>query len=1245
MLFLLTYFLLQLSSCKVTTAYFCVDSQHSQKCKISHESYHHISSNEILLESLSVNGQNIVFQIFADVKIINQNHKFHNKISIHGNIESTITINLNDFQNASLSINNAKIINLGVSQINVFSLEFCNVSFVSKSPKILEISTQSFTSDGFSLKTIQTINTERLELSFSNDSFPHDIDFFVKKGSNLYSNENPQIIVSCHTSCDIIFGVNSLKFFFPIGSRQNFIKILSQNYPYIHIETDSDLVNIKCHSNLSPNSFLTPTINVLRGFCTIFGSEWPKQPLPINHHWEEGIFFDTNERVFLILLESESIIFISGSNIPVSIKSNDILYIHPSEKNCGISGKVFVQSPHDSIFPDVKEHSEFFIGEIVNLTENGCLNSNENNIKIVIGNCTNTFSFGGTSKFVCKSIDNTGGLIQHLVNLEEGGNITFSLRLNLNHVYHNILNLINYKPIGNKYKNNGQYNFSKFFTYIGDTLKYNRGKALALISLLKTLGNSINIIPKISTTGKHNIIVKRYDYMNALFYFNIFRYSKDLVCGNQNFNPDDWNIRFEDYIQDTSIPYFYYNNLNLNYTIKEYHSNQDSYCLRLKVTEYPDSAIEVLVFTDNNDIASPLSWLSGALITYISPKKLKKIKSLLCSETCKNIIIIIMNDLPNELNLNGIREDANILIIGASLGLISKITSGNFENLELTKLMPKVQIVHQKLNCLGALFCTIKNSEIQSNIFINIANTILHNNITIHSKEIITDVSSWKQISKPHVFDNLVLIPLDLDSMIFQIAHKVEFLKNKWRFTFANNSNFEMDYSSIINRFIILSGINQSIRLTVDKEAPENLLPFEFGYDVNFERNLSNYPGIPLLEDLNENPIRSNYFFENTISKLFKIPKLLTNFNIKLLNATLLETELLDSSDKIEEDFIFFEGDWNRIKSFQGKSLVFKSDSRKLTVSNFPQNLQNYINLISTQYIVFNDLKSKLFLNHTHLIYKEHEIIVPVNNEVIFSNITSLSKASTLSVIQKNGEEQQIIAKHMKSSIGSTSKYNNAKIEESLEVESDTLTIFNSISFSENAKIFYRYNFERSFPLVVIEEQLKEKPKSIILNYIPPISFPSYLSSDLSNVILNEDLFFFASRPEKILKIRTMINMCTEYSALFYFDSIDERFSQAKNLISLYCLYENGYTIFGLNLTENVIEGSIDKNSFSEKVILITVIPISFMMIVIIILVVLIAYKKNVCRRRVRIGSETSDPLTSDHPLHDIVKPFEEESE
>lgn len=1213
---LFIFFYLNFTSCVIRPKYYCIDDDQGKSCqnKLS-ANYQYLSQREFE-KSAFTNTNNIYIYTYVDIAI-KDNILLNNdisKLTISSNQNCQVSLNANKNELTSISFNNVKIFTeLKIMTLN--SIKLVNSAFIND----ISIISNSFISDSFSLKSFVSIQTEKLEL-IVDQNIKNKPDIFIVKGSNyhLFNQHNPQVLIYNSIDSNLIFGTNYINF--------NNLKIISQIYPFIEIKSTSKFINLNCHSKLIPNVLLTPIIHMISGKCNCFGTKWPQIPKKINSYWEFDTFYEANDRQICVILESSSSIHLYGKKIPISIKSNGFLSIYCESIECGISGQIYTQTPNDQILSSIREKVTFSVNSILRTNNFGYLHSKSSNIHIIINTCFSSSITSNLSNYLCNSIYSDLKQNNQILNLAENGNFIYDMKMNTKTVFNHIKSIISLPPLGDVYNDKGSFNLSAIIDYGLSKLKMADSTALLLISSMKTLGNSIVNLDYVKTKGKHKVRIKRNDILiNSLFYYNLYKYNRYLVCSTDQFNMNDWQVEFDDYKDVHSyinIPFFEFNETNISYITRNYQNNETTYCLQMKVEKYPNSAIEFLLYTNDKKLEGKFTWLSGVLFNFVSKRKLSGIRSVMSNPNSKNIVFFALNDLVSEMNMNKVRNDANVMIIGASLNIIDELKKG-FNEFDFDIIKPKIMVSYSHFNSIAYLFCKLNDKNVSVNNFIGIASDILNiNEFELKAKNVVFDLSTWKQIQnngKEYKFKNFILIPFEFGPSIhYKSIEKVEFLRDKWRIHFENYSAFDLNYSVVSDELLILSGVNKNLTLKIDESFDfENknsiLKPIKIGYDILFDNKMSNFSGIPHLLNNNNNNEKENLFF------------------IKMFKSFVNKVDF-DNND-IEK--VVFEGEWNKIKDLEN-NFVYTSNKKNLKIENFPIHLINKIYFQSKEKIVIKNVdqnslnllssssqKVRVKNSFPMLINGNQQLEVPQNIDIEFENITILSKKSSFKF-----NKGKIQTDHFKSSTGSSCNIKNISITKTIELEPNSFTIFESSEFSNELKIEYFYSLEKRFPLLVLKSG-NLNVNSIILNHI---SNEKILTDD-------EILSNYSLMPQIILKIKTKQNECEKFKNYFSFNSDDERFKNSKKLISLFCHFsDDDFTVFGLNITVDVVEGQIDDfDLFGKKKLNVRIVAI----ICFIIGVLVIFTTWGFLLKKIMANDEANEPLNSinDPPLSDINSP------
>lgn len=1192
-------------NCFTKTVHYCIDNNNGKICQ-GHSSLisNYISKSE-LTDHFFSQQNNIFIYIYTDITLedtILKNYK--SKLTISSNGKNKVFLNVNDFDKYSISFNNVQI-SSSINKFKINSIELTHSEFINSDS--ISIISNIFISDSFSLRSFSSIQTQKIELT-QDEANHKKVDIFIMKGSNYhyFSQDNPQILIFNQINSEIIFGLNYIDF-------MNF-KIISQIYPFIEIENIAGQFDVKCHSGLVQSVLLTPIIHMVSGKCIFYGSKWPQLPKKINPYWEFDKFYDAKEREIRVILESDSSIGIHGNKIPISIKSNGRLTIYCEFKECGITGNIYISTLEDRLISNIKEKVKFYVSDIINLTYSSVLHSTNSKVNVIVETCRNSFVLSGLSNHICNSIDNDLGMLKSKVNLVENGNFTYHMKLNVDSVVARLKKILQFKPLGYIYDQDGLLNISAILDYAADTLDITASTALSVISALKSLGNNIIGVDFINTKGKHQVTIKRKDIMYSLFYYNLFKYNKYLVYTQSEFDLNDWNIVFDDYKPNqVNIPFLDFTETNINYTARNYMNNETTYGLQMKVDEYPNSAIEVLFHSTDSKLEGKFKWISGILINFVPQKRLNSIRSVMSNPQSKNIIFLTLNDLKSPLNLKPIRNDSNVIIFGVTMSIFDEVKKG-IENINFDIVRPNITFYHNSLNSLGFLLCKINETRINASNFVAVASDILYKDkFVINSNDVVFDISTWKQIENNGInyqFKNFVLLPFELKPTLkYDTIQKVEFLNDRWKIHFSN-SECEVMYSTVSERLLIMTGINESLELKIDDSFNEKtvLKPLEIGYNVGLQKKLSNFPGVPLLsEDGTKNmETHSKSEFHFDFFKMFR--SVLSKY---------LKIDLDENTDDEQVENIIFQGDWNSIKDLSGK-LVYNSDKRNLKITNFPLNHFEKIEFTSKKSVTLGNFikdgstaKTKISCSRPLIINGQQELLIPSDSEIEFDNITVTGKGSSLNLIRN---DNLVKTRHFKAEDGSSSQFKNISISGSIELRPNTLTIFESTTFSKDIKIDYFYSLEKRFPLLVIEN------KDASLSSVT-VHYNSNRPQSNNEIINNYNIL-----PQIILKKSTTENECSKLSKIFTFQN-------PNKAVSLFCEFSqnenDSYTNIGLNLTVDIVEGSIeiDKKKSDSKLIIILASTIGGVVVVAAVLVIYILIIK---KKRVK-KDESATPLTSDN--------------
>ncbi|OHT09457.1 hypothetical protein TRFO_04516 [Tritrichomonas foetus] len=1220
--------------------YYCIENIKNSFCSEKHPNFETISASSISQIHLQKDSQNNAYVSLNQVSVNLDNFLTKKELIIDGNGKSTLHISTSSIMKNDMKVT-LKNININCNSLNIVfkHLILENVTFTQNQ---ISIKTGTFSCwDSKSLKSIKSVETETLELSIDETSEIQTF-FTVIESKTKYSHDVPQIYIKSSVNCDLIFGIKYIEFQYQqlLSNINSTLKIFSNAFPFIQIDVCESEINLMCHSNLSPNSLLTPVLSAFDSKINLYGSKWPTHPRKIGYHWEIDGFHDDNERKMWARLITNSNISIFGKNIPISIQSEENLLVFAESIDCGITGTIVVNSPNDEIKRKAKGRVKFHVNQIsvyngkvqtlrdfINQTQNApneikMLNIRDKKISLILTKCTNTSCISSQTKMICKSIENYDDEFDNPVFLEENGTIDLNIYHNYNIVFRKLYQILNPPPLTNYYLTNGDYNYSAILDYALGILTNCLSNPLSVLQQLKSFSNVISSVNDFETSGYHNITIKRNDFLYSLFY-NSLRMSKNLVCSKDLLDNNQWNVKFENYTMDKANPYLTFSHSNFDF--KTFVEEIDEMnCLTTSI-DGPDSAFEALIYAEDDRISSYTSFLDDAIFYFLGKRNLKNIKSSLYNSESKNIIIITTNDFPQPINLENIREDANVLIVGLSISLIENLVSfnGSYSDFNFTKYMPKMNIKHKKLESLGVIFGNIENSEINVNNFYSLLNTFTNPNIRINANNIVTDIDTFQSIkeikkedTKENPFENVILFPASLKPPSFRNIKELQFINDSWNLFFPNSS-INVDYSLIKKKLYLMTDIDQQFIISA---YTSHIKPINIGYDIGLDKNLSSFPSIPLLEK-NE---RVNRDYEKGNPSTFDVSKIVSSKLLEYFNSNLTKV-------------IRFEGDWGNVTYMDenhGKDTIYiKTYSSTLEIENLPSliNVFNDIDFLSQDLITFTRFPENIDIQKPLLINRHKTLSVPKNANLLFSNITFNSRGSSFDFIDLDQNKKEVNTKILKINSNSSTIIEKMIISETIECEPGSLLeLRNSeIASKVNAKLYYEIN---SFPLLKITEK-EGFPNEVNLIYRSIKSFS------------DDDIQFYSSIPHIFLQIHSNNNLCNSYLNKIKIASSDESFhkNSPNFILNLFCQFDSQekMTEFSVNITENVTEGDINNEydvGRDETLIIIVCSVIGCIVVIAVIAVVLVILVKRMKHIKEEVShcvsEEEKDLDNFDQPLN-----------
>ncbi|KAK8849299.1 hypothetical protein M9Y10_018668 [Tritrichomonas musculus] len=687
-----------------------------------------------------------------------------------------------------------------------------------------------------------------------------------------------------------------------------------------------------------------------------------------------------------------------------------------------------------------------------------------------------------------------------------------------------------------------------------------------------------------SQNQKSKIIIARNDFPFAPLYQKGLNKVSNAVCvENGKMNIDNWDIRIgsnilrnmfgsdseeeSDMIFEKYFPKFSDTKIEGDIAL-----NDDGKCISYKQTSIPGSTFELIIYTSNTTFSEIFEKVD--LIITLTPDDLDA-SSRLKNAKSKNFIVVILDDVPDgkAINLNGIREDANIFLFGYKSDQINEIydmiqklddlnwteykdNQEEYDRLQneimikfaaqYQKYMPKASITFGTVQSFMVGLINYAGTHIKCTNFYPILSKFSNLDALakdFSAKTTLTETVTYKVIAKLP-FNDLVLFPATINPPNIYDVEKIDFTETKWKLKLtglvsAESSDYEINTDKVSGQLIIYSFSSNCIFNVPETKDNQNIRGITVNsHFTNF--NINEIPGIMILEDKMKS--------ENLLKAIPK--KIFDSFTSVFTDNSQLLKPKEEAAEKIT-----FQGNWNKVKTITGTIEINTGDQPAL-IDKIPAVVASVLEVKSSGNIQLDTTSDKMKFSQPQII-KEAKTISFTNEkmDVSFSNLTFIGSSTSFSLLL-NGKASNVITDHIYvSSVTNAFLRGDLEVKESFEFGPSSSLEAKSIK-SDKPKLTMDYRLNDNFGKVPDSVQ----PGSIVLNYIGESNnideFPDY-SSYLGSI---HDVKTFEGNGH--------LNKCNEWKGKTSLESYYyPEFKGENPVVSVLCIDKSTFSTLSVNVT------------------------------------------------------------------------------
>lgn len=994
------------------------------------------------------------------------------KLEIHGNGNSTVRLFSSKPSRLQVILHNVTAIVSGDS-FSVAHLELDN-SILIGAQSFIQVN--SITTNLSELVDVEVVKAQCATITIDTLSSNKTVLFDIQ----ILETDEPQVILNILKHVDMVFCANSL-LFFPRNSQTPILKVFGNEYPRIEIHHIEGEMLVSCSSGLIPSVLLSPIIYLEpHATCVFGGDNWPLRSRRRPWYWKFERFYEADERTIWVVVEPESELVIDGNDIPISVRAEegDPVSITAGRPECGITGGIILNENTRSIVHySITEPGVMNLGF---LFENGGTLLVENKLLTVrfdSCNFSNVVVSNGTLE--CRTIQNWERNVKHRVKLMANGTIFMKLSLPFNEVYNRIKNgyLRNTHFPDSVYTSSGGVNIKRALEFAGEWMNKNRLKMAGIFQVLSKFGNTVDPLNiTYDPEGNYSIRIARDDVPMNSFYTNPYKYGRAVFYTPDDINMSHWNIEIEPFhMSETQFP-VRLSEMSLKPAWKVSRVDDFQRSLRWSLSPYPNSAIEVFVFCEDKLYNSGLSYINGMLFHFVKAKDLPKLSSKLSNSKTKNVVFIALTDpylSPNfqGMSFSGFRPDVNLVLIGLTIPAIQRMNTRKFR-VDFSSLA-RFDID----GSFGSLYAAFIRSDrfrvVQARRVGLVMNSFKA--IDVSADDIVTDFTALKKIPQLRA-KRMMVIPVN-GTADYPTLSSVQFTSSGWTCEYDNVS-VKIPKKCATEGLQLFGRFRELTLHMATNSVTETIIGPDFH---DSENGTSDIIGIPLLSNDPE-PVE---LVQRSIKTV-----------IELLNRNNPSASL---------PTVKFTGNWTQAVIPNNGIRVKISD--ETIVENFPANHTGQIDVKSDRRIHYSTLESDVFyVNTPQLVRGTKEFVLPNGTDVVFDNVTFLSKASKFSV----AERPILTVNHIRNGRDASANLTHVNLTGSIHLLERSSMRIDVLSASPNAELVFDGSFEDRFPLLCLGSS-SMIPKIIVNVHEPACAFDEILTQS-----------------QKILEMSTTSDRCSE---------------------------------------------------------------------------------------------------------------------
>ena len=783
----------------------------------------------------------------------------------------------------------------------------------------------------------------------------------------------------------------------------------------------------------------------------------------------------------------------------------------------------------------------------------------------------------GPGTMIYEEIDNSNLEFNSTLNFKKGGTIINPFGFDYNETYKEIKNVFDEYN-----KTQTDTNLTNISDKANFYINFIKNKILDLTQIVNEKENKILNPIKINLTEsdsksemKSTLFLMRKDIPLSALYTNALGKISDAVCVEEGtIDPSMWNIKIgKNLLHSFLVPiengFDYYEEPEKNLKYLPSFSNtdfksdlvlsEDEKCIGIQLKSIPKSSFEIIVYTSNSTFIEIFEKIE--IISLLTPDDLDAYSNLK-SKDSKNIILLILNDLPEgkSINLNKIQRNSNVFLIGFKTEYIEDIyevindislldhnekNETYYQQLSeyLTKIssqykkyLPKASVTFSSVQTFCIISVEYYGAQIRCTNFYSFFSTF--SNIkslsrSFNAQTLITDSLTYKLMSELNFVD-VVLVFVSDDPFNLLNVDQIDFKENDWTFTLSsyyNKSGFELNKA--MTYLIETSKIKGNLFIYSFKaecvfNAPENKknqilkgLVLKSGFLSNFK--IKDIPGIAILEDKEE----EDKNIKNILSQFF--------------------------IEEQNDGKITFEGFWDQVSSIEGIIEINTGDQPAI-VENIPSIVASNLDVKSDKNIELTTQSEKIELSQ--IVSGSKTINFTNSNiDVTFSNLTFEGELPSLTLLI-NGVNSKVITDNLIIEEDSSAMVSSdIVIKNSIEIGPESSIAANSLS-ATNPEIIMKYRLNKNFG--TIDDGID--PSSLICLYIG--------ESGNADSIPDYAMYLGSVNVIKKFTASDHVNKCEEWKKKTKIESKSYPQFQGENaIIGVVCIHNEESSRLAINVT------------------------------------------------------------------------------